>query len=389
MRALIIESGMTRAALASARALAAAGWVVGVGTPDARGMTAASRACSQAHVVPSAHADPAGFVAAINRAVREAGYEVVLVTGDAEALLLSAERDAIEATVPFPDHETLVRSYDKWDLTQAALRAGFATPTTLLATESPLDALGFPVVVKPRLHWTPGRSGAPARHEATIVRSAAEAEQHVREIEAAGQGALLQEVVSGVPVNYHLLAAPGGRLLSSILQISQPLLWPPGAGIRTRSRTVPVPEDLQARMAALIADLGWHGLAGINFIQPEGREPLLTDFNGRLLASIRLSVAAGVNLPALWAAQATGRPIAEIPAARTGVTFHWLDGDVRRAVREHRGGLARDLADTVRYAVGAHHTTLNARDVGPARYLAAFRAREVASRLTRRRSAAG
>lgn len=381
MRALIIESGMARAALASARALSSAGWTVGVGTPDGGGMTAVSRSCAAAHVVPSAHADPRGFIRAINRATASHGYEVVFVTGDAEALLLSAERASVDATVPFPDHETLVRSYDKWDLTQACLRVGLPVPTTLLAADSPIDALGFPVVVKPRLHWTPGRADAPARHEAAIAQTEQEATRLVRAIENAGQQALLQEVVHGRPVNYHLVADRQGALLTSVLQLSEPLLWPPGAGIRTRSHTAPVPADLREKIAALMRDLGWHGLAGLNFIEAPGREPLLTDFNGRLLASIALSICAGVNLPAIWASQATGRPLPPPAAARVDVAFQWLDGDLRRAVREGRGGVPADLLGTLRYATRAHHTTWDPKDLRPSVFLAARRVREAAHHL--------
>ncbi len=369
---------MSRAALASARALAVAGWTVGVGTPDGGGMTAVSRTCATGHVVPSAHADPEGFIRAINAAISSHGYEVVFVTGDAEALLLSAERASVNAVVPFPDHETLVRSYDKWDLTQACLRVGLAVPTTLLAASSPIDALGFPVVVKPRLHWTPGRADAPARHEAAIAATQAEATKLVRAIEAAGQQAMLQEVVRGRPVNYHLFADPQCELLASVLQFSEPLLWPPGAGIRTRSHTVPVPADLQEKVGALIRDLGWHGVAGLNFIEAPGGEPLLTDFNGRLLASIALSIAAGTNLPALWAAQATGRPLSLPAEARVGVTFQWLDGDLRRAVREGRGGVPADLLGTLRYAMRSSHTTWDRHDLRPSLFLAKKRLPEAA-----------
>lgn len=381
MRALIIESGMARAALAAARALSSAGWSVGVGTPDGGGMTAASRTCAAAHVVPSAHADPEGFVRAINAATASHGYEVVFVTGDAEALLLSAERASIDAVVPFPDHETLVRSYDKWDLTQACLRVGLPVPTTLLAADSPIDALDFPVVVKPRLHWTPGRPGAPARHEAAIAPNEREATRLVRAIESAGQQALLQEVVRGRPVNYHLVADRQGALLTSVLQLSEPLLWPPGAGIRTRSHTAAVPDDLRAKVGALMRDLGWHGLAGLNFIEAPGREPLLTDFNGRLLASIALSISAGVNLPALWAAQATGRPLPPPVEARVGVAFQWLDGDLRRALREGRGGVPADVLGTLRYATRASHTTWDPKDLRPSAFLAARRVREASRHL--------
>jgi hypothetical protein len=46
MRALIVESGQARAALAAVRGLAAGGWDVGVAVPE-RGLSTASRWCSR------------------------------------------------------------------------------------------------------------------------------------------------------------------------------------------------------------------------------------------------------------------------------------------------------------------------------------------------------
>src|SRR5687768_4372699 len=48
MRALVIESGQARAALAAVRGLAAGGWDVGVAVPE-RALSTASRRCSRWH----------------------------------------------------------------------------------------------------------------------------------------------------------------------------------------------------------------------------------------------------------------------------------------------------------------------------------------------------
>jgi hypothetical protein len=98
----------------------------------------------------------------------------------------------------------------------------------------------------------------------------------------------------------------------------------------------------------LLDALDWHGLAELQFIV-EDEIPRLIDLNGRFYGSLSLAVAAGANLPAIWA----GLAIDDVPAtpvrARPGVRYQWGSADLRRAVRERRGGLVRDLAGTAPY----------------------------------------
>ncbi len=105
----------------------------------------------------------------------------------------------------------------------------------------------------------------------------------------------------------------------------------------------------------MLKDVGWFGFAGIQiFCQDD--EYLILDFNGRLSSNLGASYSAGLNYIAAWAAVATGRPLPPLGERRVGARFQWLEGDLRRAVKERRGGLARDVAGTIWYAVGAGHT---------------------------------
>ena len=74
---------------------------------------------------------------------------------------------------------------------------------------------------------------------------------------------------------------------------------------------------------------------------------------------------AGANLPAIWAALATGRPVQPVTAAG-GVRYSRREGDLRRALVERRGGLARDVAGVVSAGLGAVHSIGRWRDPAPA-----------------------
>ena len=128
MRALVVDSAQGRGSLAAVRALARAGWTVGVGAPTRIGLPMLSRFTRHRHLVPAHAAGPGEFLNAINRAIVTHDYEVVFACSDSEILTLSRERDKIHTRVPHPPHETMLRAIDKVDLGAAARAIGMATP---------------------------------------------------------------------------------------------------------------------------------------------------------------------------------------------------------------------------------------------------------------------
>ncbi len=366
MRALIVESGYNRGALAACRALARAGWAIGVGSPQKDGFASSSRWVRYWDRVPPVHVDLDGFLEATNAAVIRRAFTVVFGAGDAEVIALSAGRDRIEGRVPYPPHDVVLRAFDKYELSLAARRAGLAAPRTVVATEEALASINGPIVVKSRLHWRPGCEGAPPRLEAMICPGRAEATRRAHEIRSAGGEPLLQEVVCGYKLAYAAVRDRAGRILSEVQQVAEPLFWPPEVGARVRSRTVPVDGGLREKVSALLKDRDWFGLASLEFLVSDDGEPRLTDFNGRFTGSFEQVVAAGSNLADVWACVATGRePPHGVPPVE-GIRYHWMEGDLRRALVERRGGLARDILDCLLYARGAAHSIWRRDDPWPA-----------------------
>jgi predicted ATP-grasp superfamily ATP-dependent carboligase len=260
MRALIAEDGLSRQALSAARALNAAGWTVGMAAQLRRGVAACSRAAARDHIVAAPQRDQDAFIEHVAEAVRSYGYEIVFGARDVDVLALSARRDEIPAVVPFPAHERLVRVFDKQELNSAAERAGVAVPRTAPATAEALATFGEPVVVKARLHATFHNGAAPPRLDTQLAATRAEAAARVAEIEAAGNEALLQEAVPEPRlVAYVLLADADSSIVARVQQEAEEV-WPLGAGVSVRARTLPVDELLEAGAAALVRELGWTGL---------------------------------------------------------------------------------------------------------------------------------
>ena len=364
MRALIVESGIARGALAACRALSADEWIVGVGSPRRGGLAASSRRADRWHLVPGPD-DEKGFVKAINAAVVVGGYEVVFGAGDAETLALSAARRKIRSRVPYPPHEVVLRTLDKLKLTEAARKAGLGVALTVEASSEELRRFDDLVVVKPRLHWVPGKGQTRTRVEAKVARDRGEAARLVAAVEESGGVALLQEVVSGGLLALSVLVDGRGDILAAVEQRADHL-WPPASGVSVRAVTVRRDEDLVARVQTLLRTLGWTGLAQLQFIVPADDEPKLIDFNGRFYGSLGLAVAAGTNLPAMWARLATGRPVIGSATARSGVRYQWLEGDLRRARIERRSGLRADVIDCLSQAPRSVHSIWARDDPWPA-----------------------
>lgn len=301
--------------------------------------------------MPPPEKDESGFVTGVRRAVEAGGYELVFGAGDGEVLALSAARDDLGAIFPYGAHEDVVRAFDKVALSDAAQRVGLAVPESARTQDAP-------VVVKPRQTTVHDPHGGPLRLRAEVKETQEEADARVDYLETVGAEPLVQRYVEGDLVAQVVVTDRDSRVVAAVQQRASSMT-PRGGTARGETEALDPP--LAERVAALLTDLNWFGIAQVQFQVPPGGEPVLIDFNGRFYGSMALALAAGLNLPAIWASLATGRDLPPIEPPRIGVRYHWLESDLRRAVQERSG-----VGGTLRYALGARHGLWDSRDPGPA-----------------------
>ncbi len=157
--------------------------------------------------------------------------------------------------------------------------------------------------------------------------------------------------------------------------------WPNAAGVWTRAETIPLDTELAERSTLFLRELGWSGLVQLQFLVPEGGRPRLIDLNGRFYASLHLAVAAGLDLPVMWAGRATGRELGRGRTPRTGVRYQWLEGDLRRALSTDRGQRLRELRSCLRYRQGAIDSLWSRDDPAPGLRWLASAVRSAVDRL--------
>jgi predicted ATP-grasp superfamily ATP-dependent carboligase len=112
--------------------------------------------------------------------------------------------------------------------------------------------------------------------------------------------------------------------------------WPSRAGSTARAASVAPDEGLVSRVGALLAEIGYWGLAEVELLEsPLG--PALIDVNPRFYGCMALPLACGVNLPAAWHAVAAGMPPPRPGDYRVGVAYRWLEADIVAALRGDAG----------------------------------------------------
>lgn len=370
---LLVADGETPHVLPAVRSLGRAGFVVGVTTPKGSARRGAlSRFATRRHEAPRVDQNLDAYLAAVKDAVEEGGYEIILPGDDADLMALSWARDDIPALLPVADHATVTRAVDKLALVRLGEQVGFQVPRSVSADDPAAQTLAPPLVVKARLHWSPDVGGADRHVYAVECSSPQEVRAAVADMRSAGATPVLQERIDGRLTAVSALIGRGGGLLAASQQETDRLSL---RRTSVRARTVAVDRDHLDRVLRLLAELGWWGLANLQFLVPADGQPRLIDFNGRFYGSLALAVRAGADFPALWVRDALGEDVGGPRLARAGVRFHALEEDLRRARHERHGGVARDVLRSLVAAPGSAHTTLSLSDPWPALRRAATLAR--------------
>lgn len=299
-----------RSALATVRALGAAGRPVVVVASHSASLAAASRFATR--VIP---------VESLSE--RDYGQEVRRIASDHDASAIFATSDAALRSL-YPATDELM---DKATLGDKARAVGLSTPESRELTARDIDEsfpnAVFPMIVKPRTKTPGGRA-------ATRVDNPDELR------EALVDGGLVQPLIldttralSGIVWDGVLVASIQQRYLRT---------FPARAGTASAAITEPVNGAWAESLRTLLAQT--NGIFQAQFVGPE-----LIDLNLRPYGSMPLALAAGLNLPDLVCRLTAGEPV-ETVTGKVGVRYRWVDGDLRTLLSDLRSG-KRSIVDTV------------------------------------------
>jgi predicted ATP-grasp superfamily ATP-dependent carboligase len=291
-----------------------------------------SRHTAARAVGPSVTSAPAALAERIAQLAESHGPLVVYPSREETIDLMLSAGDRDGAVLPFPGGEVLNQVRDKTQLEQTAAAAGLQTPASLFeGTTAELAGRGFrwPVVVKPARPVSALKTARLAETEQEL--------QRLLQGIPADEPLLVQERVKGPLVSVEMVIDREGRLVARFQQVTR-RTWPSAAGSIALATSVEPDEALVSSAAAMLAELGYWGLAQVDFVETASGYTLL-DVNPRFYRCLPLAVACGTNLPALWHAVAVGRPVGSPGTYRTGMTYRWLEADFVAAARGAPGRL--------------------------------------------------
>jgi predicted ATP-grasp superfamily ATP-dependent carboligase len=343
MNVLVLD-GNENQAVACVRSLARAGHTVRVGAPTSWSKAGWSRFCSGTFTYPAPQDDARAFVQRVAaEASREPGTLVLPMT-ERTTLPLSTDRDVVfdaGGKLVLPPHATVLRAFDKQQTTSLARSLGVEVPrTTVIGHRDDLRRLArslhYPVVLKPRSSEEVSAAGKVRSTGAPVyARDPQEILAAFAELGERCSSVLVQEYVEGSGAGYFALMNQG-ELRTEFAHRRIRDVRPTGSGSAVRASVRPDPRVREAALA-ILRELGWHGVAMVEFrVRPDGT-PVFLEVNGRFWNSLPLAVYAKADFPALLAAIAEHGDVESPPPYIEGVRCRWLLGDFRHVVEVWRG----------------------------------------------------
>lgn len=395
---VFVTDGDARASLAIVRSLGEAGHTVVVGERVMPSLAQASRHCSGRVRYPDPVVNPDAFIEHVAEYVRSKQVEVILPVTDITTFLVTGHRARFEpaCAIPFADARTVERAADKIDMLQTAARLGLPVPRSVVvksATELPAD-LEYPLVIKPARSRVRTSTG----WMSTAVGYANNADELRRDVSSRPAyefPVMLQERIVGPGSGVFACYDKGKAVaLFSHRRLRE---RPPWGGVSVLCESVPLPERATDYAVRLLDEIGWHGVAMVEFKNDtRDGEPKLMEINGRFWGSLQLAIDSGVDFPQLLLDSVTRRDTRDPKPYRVGVRSRWFWGDVDNLIqtlmpsnkeRIKAVGISRATAlrDFLRFwQPNLHYDNPRWNDLGPGLYESSARLTAVAQSFLNR-----
>ncbi len=327
-RILVLDADLVPA-LAVARSLVAAHCQVVVASPSPGAITAYAAGVLTHLVYPDPLVDNQVFVRWLEEEAGERRYDLVIPVSERTLVPLVRCEHRVNARIATAEPAAVEKVLDKWKTFAIARQLGIPVPESFYIerpeqVEPLLDAISYPVVIKPARSVSLGSRGGSRRN----VAYAHNAEQLRRLCVSCltHSPVILQSYFQGQGVGVELLARHGEVVFAfQHRRLHEVPLTGGGSSFRV---SVPLEPALLEAAEKLMGALGWHGVAMVEFKwRPDSGDYCLMEINGRFWGSLPLAIAAGADFPAMLARLELTGDTGPLPAYREGVYCRNLSTD--------------------------------------------------------------
>lgn len=355
---LVVVGDAYYATLAAVRALRSAGYDVWLANTAEGSLAERSRAISGARRLVHPSRGTEQFIAELTSFARAVDADAIL-PGTEASLAALADRDVGIPTGAI-SAEQLRRATDKRSLGELVRESGLRSPESLLVhLPAGASEINLPAIVKPATSTVEVDGRTIGMPRGVRVDSVDDLRAAVERLPPGDY--LVQSVITG-PLAAVAGVAWEGRLVCMSQQVSV-RIYPPRAGMSAFARTVPLDPELVDKVERLLERLRLSGVWEMQFIASEDG-PQVIDFNPRFYGSLGLTVAAGLNLPAIWADLLLGRA-PRVGAYRPGVRFRAEAREAHLLARSVRTRDIRTIAQIALPRARTAHAVLSVRDPLP------------------------
>jgi len=354
--------------------------------PDAPG--AKSRYFDRVHIVPNGRDEPDALFRRLTEIAREHRVRpVIFPTRDFDILFLHEYREALNPflSLPQPQESSILRMMDKLELARFASGIEIPAPVTVTCVsaedlERQMQALRFPVIMKPRFAYQWRRKGQWERvgaQKAIIAETAVEALSSYRRVADVTQEVILQEYVPGEDSEIVVCCCYmdkqqelKGHFTARKLQ-QVPALTGTGTVVEAIDVAPIVPTSVR-----LLKAFGYSGLAEIEYKHDRRTDTyVLIEINPRHWDQHELGSLVGVNLSWLAYADMIGAQLSQCaPNYGVGIRHKWVaeaelaQGSVRKIWGELQmpadtAGSFKRRASTIARNVGELNELLSGRKI--------------------------
>lgn len=331
MRKILVLDAEQRSALACTRSLGKlVNTEVFCADTTTSSLAGSSKYCSGYFQYPSPYDNTMRFLAWMRRILDEHRFDVVLPVTEVTSRLLIANQESMPSlNLPFASYDTIMKASDKVELTKTAHKLDIPVPFTQYyrnASEIDKADVFYPCVIKPALS------------KINVCESWLSTQVHVVESESQLKKLLeneeylisfpfmIQEFISGQGAGLFCLYDRG--VLKATFAHRRLREKPPSGGVSVLSEST-VPDKLQLRYATTLLDnIGWHGVAMVEFRVDDNGTPYLMEINARFWGSLQLAIDSNINFPSWLIDIESGFKIPQLPKSKEGQQLRWLMGDI-------------------------------------------------------------
>ena len=321
---VLVEGGEGGVALIVVQSLGRNGTHVVVGSIESTPNSSYSKYCKKHFQYPDPKKYPEKFLNSILYEVKKEQYDVLITLGGEGMLLLSKNRDRFLpfVKIPLPDHDVLLKAYNKAETLKIALEQKIPCPKTYFVKDVEdikkiQQELIFPVVMKPT-----ESSGSKGLEYVT------KKEKLIETFEKTSQQfgeTIIQELIPPGGETYGFEGLFNKNSEPRAIFVHKRLREYPITGGPSTMRVGVKNEEIEELGTRLLQKLGWYGIAMVEFkVDPRDNTPKLMEINPRFWGSLSLAIASGVDFPYLLCKMAVDGDINVPLTYKPGIKSRWL-----------------------------------------------------------------